>query len=242
MRTLLIGAIAVLAGAPGHGQRHSGSQVRVPFVGCRTGGQPGAQPPPGAQQTPLLPPELARRLAYYQARGGPGVLAPRGWHCRGLGGSSGVSLSVQPKMGARLYRVEVGYVFGGTSGRMGVAEDIARYFPSYRPLIPGLIRDLQMGPMPTGPYPHDEISRRTDTLVRFTTPPRTDGEGSLAFGRWGPSAKPVQGILRLVEAPGGPDIFEVNVQLPDVDKDLANVILKQAAASPRPDLGWPPLQ
>jgi hypothetical protein len=171
------------------------------------------------------------------------VLAPRGWRCWGLRGSSGVSLTVQPKMGSKQYRVNVGYEYGGTSGRIGVAQNIARYFPSYRHLIPRLTSDLHMGPMPKGPYPDDRILERTDTFVRFTTPPQTNGEASLAFGRWGPSARPVQGFVMLVKVDVVPDVAEVNVQLPDTDRALANIILKQAKASlGHGDRGWPELQ
>lgn len=244
MQRLVIGAIVMLLViVPAHARHHREARSRVPFVGCGSDGQPGTQTPPEPRPTPLLPKAFARRLAYYQARGGPGVLAPRGWRCSELLGSSGVSLTVQPEMGPKQYRVEVGYKYGGTSGRMGVAQDIARYFPSYRHLIPRLTADLHMSPMPKGPYPHDRILERTDTFVRFTTPPETNGEASLAFGRWGPSARPVQGFVMLVKVDVDPDVAEVNVQLPGADRALANTILEQAKVSLRHgDRGWPQLQ
>ena len=144
-------------------------------------------------------------------------------------------------MGAHLYWVTRGYQFGDTQGRWGVAVDIARYFPSYRRLIPELTKDLNTGPLVTRPYPHDRIGERTETFVRFTTPPGTNGAGTV--GWFGPSERPVEGFVMLVKRGIDPDILHGNIQLPDDDKALANVILKQAEIPPPSgDLDWPPLQ
>lgn len=70
--------------------------VDVPFVGCASDGQAGPQEPPfGTTTRAWLTQREAERLAYYST-GDMGVLAPRGWHCFGLYGSSGSGLHVGP--------------------------------------------------------------------------------------------------------------------------------------------------
>jgi hypothetical protein len=135
------------------------------------------------------------------------------------------------------------YEFGGTSGRWGVAEAIARYFPSYRRVIPKLTAGFINPHWPSGPYPKDRLSYRSKTLVHFVTPSQATGQGSVAFGNWGQSTRAIQGSVMLVKTADGPDVQYVTIQLPDADRALANVILKQAEASPQPDgLDWPSLK
>jgi hypothetical protein len=44
-----------------------------------------------------LDPSVARRLAYYESGVSRGVLAPRGWFCFGVYGSSGSAFLVTPE-------------------------------------------------------------------------------------------------------------------------------------------------
>jgi hypothetical protein len=192
----------------------------------------------------LLPTDIARRLAFYAAFDGPGVLAPRGWNCFGVYGSNGSGLVVAPEklvpseffkqqqqFNTKGYGVEVSYDYGGTSGRWAVAKAIARYFPRHRSFIEQNFENLEVGPLPSGPYPHDSFSRRTDTLVRYTTPPLTQGGGTA----WvlAPSAEPIEGLSMLVNEPDDPDLLRVNVRLPNADAALASVILGNAERSAR---------
>ena len=78
-------------------QPHNSTESAVPFVGCMSDGQVGPQAAPVIENTPVLPTNMAQRLAYYAASGAPGVLAPRGWHCFGLYGSNGSRLIVVPR-------------------------------------------------------------------------------------------------------------------------------------------------
>ncbi|HUA18015.1 MAG TPA: hypothetical protein VMB25_04665, partial [Bryobacteraceae bacterium] len=58
-----------------------GQTARVPFVGCAADGQAGpVQAPKGHDREVRMGTRTAERLAYYKDTG-PGVLAPRGWHC-----------------------------------------------------------------------------------------------------------------------------------------------------------------
>lgn len=212
-------------------QRLKETESRVPFVGCRSDGQVGPQPAPKSRRTPLVPSNEARRLAYYAASSGRGVLAPRGWHCFGAYGSGGDLLVVTPEtLGSKLRTggsaVELTYAFGDTSGRGTVADAIARYFPRYRDFIRENFEFLKDRGFPSGPYAQDSFSRRTDTLVRYITPARTKGGGTESA--LAPSSQPIQGLAMLVINTDGPDLLQVNIRLPNSDHGLAEAILHEA--------------
>ena len=98
MQRLLIGAIVTsLVSIPGCARPDERTEGRVPFVGCLSDGQLGTQPAPKPRNTPVLASSVARQLAFYAASDGPGVLAPRGWHCFGVYGSNGSGLLVTPE-------------------------------------------------------------------------------------------------------------------------------------------------
>lgn len=239
MKVLLIAAIATLAlGTSASCQQHGRSESRVPFVGCPSDGQLGPQPAPPSRDTPILPVGIARQLAFYAASDGPGVLAPRGWHCFGVYGSNGSGLVVAPEklVPAEFFSeqpfatsgdaVELAFSYGGTSGRWAVAKAIARYFPRHRNFIRDNFEELDVGPLPSGPHPHDSISTHTDSLVRYTTPPQTQGAGTEWF--LAPSGQPVHGLAMLVNEADGPDLLRVNVRLQASDSALGSAILDDA--------------
>ena len=116
-------------------------------------------------QSPTLPQALARSLAYY-ASAGLGVLAPRGWYCFELYGSSGLTLIVTPERhDARdLFRpdshltgpvIQLSFFFGDTSGRFLVAQVAARLFPVKKSFVQQIIDEGIEPPsdFPSGPYP-----------------------------------------------------------------------------------------
>ena len=175
---------------------------RVPFRRCPSDGQTGPiGAPKGRTAVVHLEPKMAMGLAYYQAVG-PRVLAPRGWHCFGLYGSSGdilyiapepiqPDLSAQPPRGAG---VVLHNVIGGGSGTSMVTPVIARVFPQYWPLVRGLIQagDLSEEDNVFGPYPTDKLIRQTTTLVQFQTPPHSEGLGTMESFK--PSDEPIDGL------------------------------------------------
>ncbi len=88
---------------------------------------------------PKVPAAAVDRLGYY-ASVHLGVVAPRGWHCFGLYGSSGSTLLVTPEpygfddflranTGLAGPAVVLRLTYGGTSGRFDVAMVAARLFP-----------------------------------------------------------------------------------------------------------------
>src|SRR5438552_10663703 len=69
----------------------------IPFVGCPANGQIGPiEAPHGTPKVVPLDSLTARQIAYYKGHVGPGVFAPRGWHCRVWYGSAGSTLLVTP--------------------------------------------------------------------------------------------------------------------------------------------------
>jgi len=155
------------------------SVVRVPFVGCRSDGQVGPSPAPKREDKAVfLDAVAAQRLAYYQSKSSEGVLAPRGWHCFGAYGSSGTSLAVTPDpiKFADLSAVdgpliEVREQSGETSGRLAVAQVIARVFPTQKAFADGVIEAFPEVAFPFGPYPTDKFNLSQRASRRISNSP-----------------------------------------------------------------------
>jgi hypothetical protein len=110
------------------------SGARVPFVACRSDGQAGPRPLPTEEKVIQLNPAVAEKLAYYESSVSRGILAPRGWSCYGVYGSSGSAFVVTPEPIALEWPlvgpiVEVDSTSGDTSGRLEVATVVVRVFP-----------------------------------------------------------------------------------------------------------------
>jgi hypothetical protein len=220
---------------------------RVPFVGCPADGQTGPVAAPKTGHAPAIPAAAAARLAYYADENGLGVLAPRGWHCIELYGSSGDFLILTPEqheaeeffkgdtvpiLGPAIQR---SVTFGGTSGRYEVAEVIARYFPSRGAFVRHVVesdRDDEIGvlsaqPLRTQAYKTDVVRRRTANYIRFTTPAGKNGEGTNS--RLLPGKLAIEGIRKIVGPTEEPELVGAEVRLPPNQSDLIEVILADAA-------------
>ena len=211
--------------ACGTGARAQPTAVtEVPFVGCAADGQTGPLAAPtfvGAVPTGAIP--GAARLAHYE---GPhiAVLAPRGWHCFELYGSGGEAIVVTPEAhdGKDLLYgkssvtgpiVQLSHLDGGTSGRFGVARIAARLFPIARTFVQQVI-DEGLEPkqdFPFGPFPTDHLTRRSDTVVEFTTPAHSEGIGLTGYAARGDL--PISGVVILMPD-DDMDLIKLNVRLP----------------------------
>jgi hypothetical protein len=161
--------------------------VSVPFVGCASSGQiEMVAAPKGTSRSVTISPADAQAFAYYESADGIGLLAPRGWHCEGVSGSGGYALFLSPKPihhsvsgweGLEGAAIEVNHMYGGTSGRLNVAQIIARVFPAYRAFG---VRALEMYdlPVPSHPYPKDSLKYIGKAIVEYKTPAQTDGLGN----------------------------------------------------------------
>lgn len=223
--------------------------TRIAFVGCPEDGQAGPVVPP--KRGPIrarMAPRLARQLAYYKAARGYGVLAPKGWHCRGWYGSSGAYLVVTPKKLRPPYFpppklsgtvVFAGTELGDTSGRFDVAVTAARLFPKVaRKFIASVKAEglVSARRFDVKPFPSDAMHYLSDRAVEFMTPAGHDGLGTT--GEWlMASALPIRGIVALVLPPDEPAQIELMTRLPAGRSDLTESILDWESERIRRDGG-----
>jgi hypothetical protein len=213
--------------------------VSVPFVGCESRDQAQTYAgPEGPDKKVQIAAESAHKLAYYKAEVSSGILAPRGWHCYGVLGSSGSDFLVMPqpfsKSGSfqpalemvRGPAIQVHEGCTDNSGRLDIARVLARAFPKQRSVVEEILRicDLPMGDVPFGPYPKDEMIRRSDWLVEFRTPPETQGLGT-AY-RLPAGTLEIRGAAILRDREPQCLLF-VAVRLPTEQADLAPQILRE---------------
>jgi hypothetical protein len=212
--------------------------ANVPFVGCRADGQIGALSAPNGKsmELPITSAE-AKLLAYYKSEMGFGVLAPRGWSCFGMYGSSGYSLYVSPQqiVVADLFSnswsdfsgpaIELVGESGDTSGRFFVAHTIARVFPAHKEFVDNVIA-IGIEPATSftfGPYPKDRLVYRDKEMAEYQTPVNTDGLGT-SF-RLRKNAIPIRGVAILLGQT--PDLLLLSVRLPPGLTALTRTIVQQ---------------
>jgi hypothetical protein len=212
-------------------------ESQVPFVGCKSDGQSGpVAAPKGGTKAVMLDSTTAQELAYYEAKGGLSILAPRGWHCFGTYGSDGQSLYVSPQPidFASLTSDSGGFIgpaveltrwSGDTSGRYQVAQTIARVFPAHRDFVDQVIQigEEPASSFPFGPYRGDVLTYRSNEVVEYQTPPQTDGLGT--DSRLQKNDSPINGLVVLT----GPDtdLVHLSVRLADTQMGLAGTIVRQ---------------
>lgn len=185
---LLLAAQVFLAGQTTPQASAASTLVRVPFVGCESD----VKAPNAPNEAVRAPGQAAQRLAYYKAEEGPGVLAPRGWHCFGTYGSNGTSLYVSPDSISReqLFStnwkgftgpvIQVSSSLGDTSGRFEVAKIIARVFPAYKQFVESVIAEgiEPASSFPFGAFPRDHLRYISKRTVEFETLANADGLGT----------------------------------------------------------------
>lgn len=156
------------------------------FVGCAADGMLG---PVAAPKTPaqISPPPAG--LAVY-ASDDMEALAPAGWSCFSLYGSSGSALVVTPEAHTRDDFIErelavsgpavvVIRYSGDTSGRFLAAAIDAQVFPIARRFVARVKAEglTAPGDIPAGPFPTDRIKRLSATAVEYETPAALNGLG-----------------------------------------------------------------
>jgi hypothetical protein len=211
---------------------------QVPFVGCASDGQTGPQAAPtGPSKAVAISAAAALRLAYYKAQYGPGVLAPRGWHCFSTYGSDGANLFVSPDAidakalfspdwkGFAGQVIQISVSSGGTSGRFEVAKVIARVFPAYKKFAQSVIAEgiEPASDFPFGPYATDKLTYRGKSVVEFETLANTNGLGT--DSRLLPSASPIDGVAIITGT--DTDLVQLSARVSAKDSDLIALIVKQ---------------
>jgi hypothetical protein len=249
-RALLLGAGAailalcarrsLLAQATGAAVSSQAIAVSVPFMGCSSSGQVETlEAPQGTSRSVPISSTDAHALAYYKSANGIGLLAPRGWYCEGASGSSGDVLFLSPNPiqhdlsgwhGLEGPAIEIYRMFGGTSGRYGIAEIMSRIFPDYRAFATRVLEGMDL-PLPTGPYPKDTLTYRGRTIVEYNTPAQMEGLGN--FESWlGKNALPIRGAAIIIGDPSnvgdGPDLVLLSVRFSTALSGLIPVIVDQS--------------
>lgn len=211
---------------------------QVPFVGCASDGQAGPLAAPTGQSKMLtIPAAAAQRLAYYKAESGPGVLAPRGWHCFSIYGSNGAILFINPDpidskaffsqdwKGFAGQAIQISDFSGGTSGRFEVAKVIARVFPAYKQFAQNVIAEgiEPASDFPSGPYPTDKLTDRGTNIVEFETPANAAGLGT--DGALLANASPIDGVAIITGT--DTDLTQLSARVSAQDRDLIPLIVKQ---------------
>jgi hypothetical protein len=213
--------------------------AQVPFVGCPGigGADPGPWPVPtdAPKVLPSQPKVPAGRIAYYRAVDGPGVFAPRGWHCRAWGGANGAFIIVSPTAPPAVIPREPvtgpGVIAiwspGSTSGRYEVAEVSVRVFPK---VMADFIARVKAEGFPSPDFsriksfPDDQYTYLTPKLVEFTTPAHQQGIGT---GIFMPSTDPVRGIVSLSPGDGRyPDLVEFDIRLSSSENKLSRALIE----------------
>jgi hypothetical protein len=248
-RALLLGAGAVilavcarpslLAQATGAAASPQVAAVSIPFIGCASSGQiETLEAPQGTSRSVPISSRDAQALAYYKSADGFGLLAPRGWYCEGSSGSSGDALFLSSNPihhdlsgwhGLEGPAIEIYHMFGGTSGRYGIAEIMARVFPDYRAFATRVMEGMDL-PLPTGPYPKDTLTYRGKTIVEYNTPAQMEGLGN--FQSWlGKNDLPIRGAAIIIGDPPnggeGPDLVLLSVRFSPALTGLIPVIVDQ---------------
>lgn len=244
MRNLLVFAICTASAVAAQpSSANPASVVHVPFVGCRSDGQTGPVDAPSGDAMALpIAAEAAQKLAYYQAEGIPGVLAPRGWYCFAVYGSGGGALYISPQPIDRAFFfsskwnrfngpvVEIVHNYGDTSGRFVVATMIARVFPAHRAFVRNVLQgDPDIASFPSGPYPKDRLTYKSKEIVEYQTPAQTEGLGTVS--RLEKNTDPVRGVAILTGS--APDLVFVAVRLPRELNDLLPSIIQRVERETR---------
>ena len=214
-------------------------QVTVPFVGCEAQGQlEDFNAPTGTPRAVAISSQNAQKLAYYEAAIGLGVLAPRGWHCRGSSGSAGDALWLSPdpinshvpgSSGFAGPAIEIYHTLSAASGRYSVAEILARVFPEYKVQAAAVLAGIEQA-VPSGPHPEDALTYRSKSVVEFRTAPQSEGLGT-HLTRLRKSSLPVSGAVIMLDKSIGeelPDILLLAIRLPPALQQLTPVIVRQA--------------
>jgi hypothetical protein len=196
----------------------------VPFVGCASSGQIETQEAPKGTSRPVpISSTDAYALAYYRSADGLGILAPRGWYCEGVSGSSGEALFVSPQPvrsastweGIKGPAVAVYRWSSDGSGRFEVAEILIRVFPDFGAAGRKYFESMDLR-VPTGSFPSDTLTRRGRTTVEYTTPAQTDGLGNF-HSRLGKNDLPIRGAAILhgnSNSREAPDVTVLSVRVP----------------------------
>jgi hypothetical protein len=239
-RSILLKSVFLLSAVPSLIFGQAKPLVRVPLVGCPSYGPTGLMSvAKDADKAVQISASAAAKLAYYKSEWNPGVLAPRGWKCIGMSGTTGVVLVVLPQdlktndllsLARRDIvgpAVQVRQSDKNRFSREWIAKVCAKVFPKYKTFTKSLIKEMDLLPasdFPFGPFPSDKLIYKSDRTVEYRTPPNLKGLGTM--DRVKAYTRPIQGVAILK---GQPDtLMFLAARLPADMDELAPSIIQQA--------------
>jgi hypothetical protein len=203
--------------------------AELPLVRCPT--TYGIAPAPGSVVLPAtrrvtVPAAMAARLAVYtDNRGFMEVVAPRGWNCAaeyGADGSGGVTVYPHGQKphwygsGSLAADSTVSVVTGGETYSYGpVLDGACRLSPAAATALSG----AGFGPCPVRPEA-ERVTRISASVVDFTDPPGTAGDGAPSGGRY-----PARGVMTYHHGPDGYDSWSETCTLPPADQAACPAII-----------------
>ena len=209
------------------------SGIRVPFVPCKSDGQAGpVDAPEVIEKFVDIDPSAASKLAYYESAVTQGLLAPRGWHCFGLYGSSGSDFYVKPDPIDETHPfsqpdftgpvVLFSHTWGQGSGTFQVSQVVARAFPKRWDYGRRAVDLYLASGITYGPFPSDKLTYKGDELIEYITAPNSSGLGTIALIK--PSTQAIEGFALLQGQT--PDLLMLAVRLPPKMRRLTSQIVK----------------
>lgn len=157
------------------------------------------------------------------------MLGPRGWFCFDVYGSNGDTLLVGPQAldfssdDFKGSGIALSYWDGQSSGRLEVAEVIARVFPAHKAFATGVSEGFGIN-FSFGPFPRDKLTYKGTNVVEFQTPAQADGLGT--YRSFKKSDARIDGVAILVGRT--PNLGFLSVRLPADLAALTPVIVQQA--------------
>ena len=114
------------------------------------------------------------------------------------------------------------------SGWYEIARTVSRVFPAHREIV-AKVRQMLAQPssaFPSGPYPTDKLTYKSDSIVEYQTPAKADGLGLGVYSRIERGDTPIDGVAMLIG--NRPDLILLSVRLPSILQTLARPIIAQA--------------
>jgi hypothetical protein len=114
---------------------------------------------------------------------------------------------------------------GETSGRFEVAQWIARVFPSFKTFVQHVINEglEPASDFPSGPYPSDKLTCKSDRMVEYQTPSHSKGLGTMS--RLQAGDYPISGVA-ILQGQNPPSLLFLALRLPSGLNDLASPIIR----------------
>jgi hypothetical protein len=108
-----------------------------------------------------------------------------------------------------------------------VAEIIARVFPAYKQYVTGVMQDFDQPPdsFHFGPYPADTLHYKSERVVEYRTPARSEGLGTYSWLEKNETA--IHGVAMLIGPTSTPDLLLLAVRLPLDRQGLTPAIVAQ---------------